>query len=793
MHADLSLLLAENDRTQSLALAAILDAYKIETVGSAEECLLRHMHHDLLILSQSVQGWERVIAHIDGRMPILVVAPKDERDIERALNAGATDVITTPLQPTLARHRVKLLIERVTTKAQHEAYTRRWKQAFDTNRALKLLVDPSDGRIVDANPAAAQFYGYSREELCRLSIGDLDVGSSEEMTATTPDWTLFNFRHRLRSGEIRHIKIFSSPLEYDGRMLMYMILFDITKRRKAEAAEQDQRTLAEALRNTASALSTTLELEEVMDRLLQEVQQVVPHERGSIMLIEGTVARVVRSRADESVPYEQAHRHVIFQLQNTPSLQWMILNRNPLVISDVHSYPAWQRVNDAQDGWLKSYLGAPIRVGRYVIGFINLDSSTANRFGRVDAERLQAFADQAGLAIRNARLFDQVRAQAQELESRVAARTSELEYERQQLRTIIEGMHEGVAYTEHLEHGFETRYVNRAMERLTGYSAEDWRMLSIRLLKPPVTSDEHFETRVTQALNGLRSMGYWTHEYDFVRKDGTTFAAHIANTSVIAPDGTVIGAITVMRDVSEEKALAQQKSRFVAHASHELRTPITNLKTRVYLVKKQPDKIAEHLRVLEEVSDRMQRLVEDLLDVSRFERGMIRLQFRKLNVQALIGKVIMVQKPEAEHHNLLLQAQMPHEALEVYADHERVTQVITNLVTNAINYTPNGGTITVRVSAIYGDDQQVCCARIEVEDTGIGIAEEHLPHIFEAFYRVTSKVTGTGLGLSIAKEIVELHGGKITVQSKSGKGSLFSFWLPMNQSTRPPAFFLDED
>lgn len=793
MLESLSILVADEDRRQRLSFAAILDQYRIASVGSTEECLALFPHADLLILSQSLSDWEAIVQQVGTSVPTLLIAANDDQSIRRALRAGVTDIITMPVSDLLLRHRVELLLTHFSALRRSDEYEKRWLQTFETNRAIKLLIDPTDGRIVDANSAAGQFYGYTREQLRHMTIADLDSPIPGDTVGSTRNWTLFNFRHRNHAGEIRHVKIFSSPLEYEGRTLMYMILFDITKRRKAEAAEHDQRILAEALRNTAAVLSSTLELDEVMDRILQEVQLVVPHERSSIMLIEGSMARVVRSWAAESVPLDQTHRNIVFSVRNTPTLQWMIVNRNPLIIPDVDAYPDWHHVGDEHRRWTKAYLGAPIRVGRYVIGFLNLDSHSLNRFNRVDAERLQSFADQAAIAIRNARLYDQVRVQAVELEGRVIERTAELEHERRQLRTIIEGMSEGVMYTEYTAQGFETHYVNHALEQMTGYTAEEWKLLSVQLLKPQRVGEHLFEERMAEAMQVLRRTGRWSLDYNFTRKDGTQFAAHLSVTLVGGDNGRNTGAVCVMRDVSEEKALAQQKARFVAHASHELRTPIANLKTRVYLAKRQPERLHEHLRVLEEVSGRMQRLVEDLLDVSRFERGMIRLQVGQVEVQRLLRNVLVVQMPEAEQKNLRLSVELPEESLIVSADLERVTQVITNLVTNALNYTPPGGAVTLRAQPIYDPAGTLCCARIEVEDTGIGIAEDNLSHIFEPFFRVTSQVIGTGLGLSIAKEIVELHGGKISVQSAPGKGSRFSFWLPLSEQMLLPAFIMEEE
>jgi signal transduction histidine kinase len=142
----------------------------------------------------------------------------------------------------------------------------------------------------------------------------------------------------------------------------------------------------------------------------------------------------------------------------------------------------------------------------------------------------------------------------------------------------------------------------------------------------------------------------------------------------------------------------------------------------------------------------------------------------------IVQAVITLQSPEAERKNLDLCPVLPAEPIPLSADRERLIQVITNLVTNAINYTPSGGKVCVTVST---RDQ---CALIEVADTGIGIPQEALPHIFQPFYRVVSEVEGSGLGLSIAREIVELHGGTLQVRTEVRQGSTFTVTLPLATS-----------
>jgi signal transduction histidine kinase len=237
--------------------------------------------------------------------------------------------------------------------------------------------------------------------------------------------------------------------------------------------------------------------------------------------------------------------------------------------------------------------------------------------------------------------------------------------------------------------------------------------------------------------------------------------------------------VTIIRDISQEKALQDQRARFVAHASHELRTPITNLKTRLYLMRKQPEKLDEHLTVVEQVTERMKKLVEDLLDLSRLERGTIPLNREELNLSRLIAEVVGVQQPEAERKHIVLASDLPSTPLNILADQERMTQVITNLVTNAINYTPEGGAIHVYASSERNNGTDY--AVVHVQDSGVGIASDHLPHIFQPFYRVGDKAGGTGLGLSITREIVEMHGGHILVESEVGHGSRFSLKFALAQ------------
>jgi PAS domain S-box-containing protein len=352
----------------------------------------------------------------------------------------------------------------------------------------------------------------------------------------------------------------------------------------------------------------------------------------------------------------------------------------------------------------------------------------------------------------------------------------QLKYERAQLQAILDSMGEGVIYDEKLQ----TRYINQALTRLTGYTVEEWQGY-LHPLKSEQMIDADFEALSQAIFDAVGRKGIWRGEIRLRRKDGSEFDAGLTCTEVTGADGQVVGAVTIIRDISVEKALQEQKSRFVANASHELRTPITNLKTRLYLMHKQPEKMDYHLQVVEEVTARMQRLVEDMLDVSRFERGLIPLHQREVDLQELVASVVEVQRAEADHKHIRLTCELSTEPMIILADPERITQVITNLLVNAINYTPEGGLVTVDATS-NGD-----FAAIHIRDTGVGIAPDLLQQVFQPFFRASQGLSdGTGLGLTIVKDIVELHGGTIEVDSRVGEGSRFSVKLALHKQSAQP-------
>jgi signal transduction histidine kinase len=228
------------------------------------------------------------------------------------------------------------------------------------------------------------------------------------------------------------------------------------------------------------------------------------------------------------------------------------------------------------------------------------------------------------------------------------------------------------------------------------------------------------------------------------------------------------------------KELDLLKSKFVSDVSHELRTPVANIKLYLHLLERgKPENRSHHMDVLNDQCDRLVQLVEDILSLSRLELGKQgESEFTSVDLNAVIERAMAAHRPQAKAAGLELVFERGEGLSPVQAERNQLAQVVTNLVINAINYTPAG---QVRVTTgLDRERKQVC---LEVQDTGTGIKSEDMPYIFDRFYRGkdvgSSTIPGTGLGLAIVKEIVDLHGGSIDVESQEGEGSTFRVWLPL--------------
>ena len=253
---------------------------------------------------------------------------------------------------------------------------------------------------------------------------------------------------------------------------------------------------------------------------------------------------------------------------------------------------------------------------------------------------------------------------------------------------------------------------------------------------------------------------------------------------VAGVDGSeVIGRIIALRDITRERELDKMKTDFISVVSHELRTPLTSIKgyTDLLLSGAAGDNSeiqAEFLGIIQLSTTRLSNLINDILDISRIESGTLKIKHEPIDYRHLVADTLRLMKAAADAKDVSMDAALPETIPPVRGDADKVTQVLTNLVSNAIKYTPEGGWVKVSLE-VTGDTSVTTC----VADSGIGVAPEDQPKLFQKFFRADNSSTreagGTGLGLVIAKTLIELMGGTIWLESEPNRGSKFYFTLPL--------------
>lgn len=337
-----------------------------------------------------------------------------------------------------------------------------------------------------------------------------------------------------------------------------------------------------------------------------------------------------------------------------------------------------------------------------------------------------------------------------------------IENERNKLSTVFQHMTDGV-----LAFSIDGKlmHCNPAAERMLGLSLEEGNVDFDSVFGNFASMDE---------LKTLRSPEYAAFDRTINNMD-----LEIA----LAPFfvyGNLGGILSVIHDVTAQKKSDQLRREFVANVSHELRTPITNIRSYAETLSESdgisPEMEKNFLQVIMNESDRMTKIVQDLLTLSRFDAETA-FNFEKFSFATSVKNTFESMLLEAKKHNLTLTLEQCIDMPEIQGDRARIEQVLLNILSNAVRYTPEGGSIEVN----SGNDGQ--SVWFSVKDTGIGIPKEDIPHIFDRFYRVDKARSrasgGTGLGLSIAQEIVKKHSGSIKVQSTIGKGTTMTVVLPI--------------
>ncbi len=566
------------------------------------------------------------------------------------------------------------------------------------------------------------------------------------------------------------------------------------------------------IREISQELSETILLDDVVALLMEEVPRRLGLTHARLMLLDER-QRFYRLWRDVTGPKLAV---------DSPLVAWFRMNHEPLIVHRPHHFPQELR-ETAQVFW---DLGAEVCLPLYhhaaLTGLYLLGSKVSgNLINRQEVESLVLFGHQAAAALQNGQLYLALKDYSQHLETRVTARTAELLSERDRLDTILRNIADGLVV---IDTKGKIVLVNPAFSQVVRQA--DAEVVGRDLCK--VFPAEGLEQLIQKALNASGEV-FTDNLTPALPSGDMAAAARVYKASACAflqrytpipgrPETLLreaSGVVTVLRDITHEMEVDRMKTDFISTVSHELRTPLTavlgfakviermlerevtpRLPSEEREVQATMQRIQNNLEIIVNEGYRLTRLINDVLDVAKMEAGKVEWHMGQVNMVEVINRSVAATRPLAESKKVALKVDIAEALPTVYADGDRLIQVVTNLLSNALKFT-DGGFVEARAARIQirkPEESRLLGAHapqlspgewllVSVADTGIGIDEENFSKVFERFQQVgdtlTDRPKGTGLGLTICQEIVAHHKGFIWLESTVGVGSTFSFVLPL--------------
>jgi PAS domain S-box-containing protein len=530
-----------------------------------------------------------------------------------------------------------------------------------------------------------------------------------------------------------------------------------------------ERSRFKSLYTVTHEIATNLDLDRVAQSALDGALKTTGVDAGVLSLLDRESGRLF---SWASTGWEAK----VIELESLPS-EWTEGWRDKLItsIDNVAILPPaeWQSALNVPST-AAALIIAPIVANGEFYGLLALGSQQTNHFTADDVTSVKAIVTQVAGVTENAEIYRLINRQAQELGGMLRYQQEEAS----KSQAILESIADGVVVNNPQS---RVILVNPAAERILNKSRNSLINTDVRHLIEAF--DDPGRTAALAAIDQMLAQANTPSHIKvtsaMLEMDNRVISAHMA--PVIARHDEFLGVVTILRDITKEVEADRAKSEFISTVSHELRTPMTAIKGYTDLiyggaVGPLNDNQKHFLSVIKNNTDRLIALINDLLDISRIETGRVRFEPAPVKLGEIVADVVEAMAAHAEEQGLALTYEVDAGLPEVMGDRDRLYQVLTNLVGNAINYTPEGS-VTVEVNNVG------IAVQISVRDTGIGIKAEDIGRIFDRFYRaddpIVQEASGTGLGLPIVKMFVEMHGGRVWVDSEKGKGSSFTFILPV--------------
>ncbi|MEP7287870.1 MAG: PAS domain S-box protein [Chloroflexota bacterium] len=658
------------------------------------------------------------------------------------------------------------------------------------------------GRFVVSNAAHAHAVQLEPSMLVGKTAAELfeqelaPVFENDDLVVMQTGQALINIERTTTNadGSRKEVLTTKVPLrDQTGRIIgLVGISHDVTERNRArkalqesEAAEREQRLLAEALLDSSTVLTSVLDPAVVMNRILENVSHVIACKSANIMLLDDNMAYIAHWRGYPA-DLDDFFKTERFPLE-APLLRQMLETHLPVVIDDVTDYPGWEARPEAV--WIRSLASAPIQVLGQVIGFLNTMDSEPKRFSPLDTKGLQAFASQAAIAIENAQLYDELRRYALELENRVEQRTHELRVAKERVENILNNSSDAIVI---LDNNLSIQQSNPAFNMQFGYGIDEVYSQSMNVLVEP-DQIHWLQATLAQVVQSHQSARI---ELVVCRKDRSTFSADIAIAAIQEHDLIEAGAICSIRDntpqkhleqelrtaLEQEKELGQIKSRLVSMASHEFRTPLTTIQSSGSLIelylRRSPNvthlpALDKHFKKIEVAVKRMTDMLDDVLTIGKGDAGLLVFKPEPLDLELFCKDLVEeIQLTASPGHRVIFSP--VGQCDNIVADKHLLQRILINLLTNAVKYSPASGEVLFDVTCEPGS------VIFRVRDGGLGIPEKDQARLFEAFHRAgnVGNIAGTGLGLAIVKRAVDVYGGTISFESQVGVGTTFTVTVP---------------
>ncbi len=545
--------------------------------------------------------------------------------------------------------------------------------------------------------------------------------------------------------------------------------------------EREQRS-TETLLRILTEVSASLDLDRALSRTLGLLNEAIGAEQGTIMLVHPE-DNMLHYRAGYGYLTQShdnsAHMAETVKLKIGEGLAgWVVKHRQPVMVEDLYQDSRWVISPGSQDH--RSAVAAPLIVGEDVIGSIMVFHRGVGFFSEDVLEMVKAIGNQVAIAINNAQLYELIRDQAERLGSML--RQQQMEASRQ--TAILEAVADGVLVTDPAN---QITFVNASAESILNLS-------SAQLVDKPLEDFAGLFGKSTQTW--IQTVHEWS-ENPGEQKVGETYAEQISMETGrvvlvhLAPviwHNEFLGTVSIFRDITHEVEVDRLKSEFVATVSHELRTPMTSIRGYVDVLLMGAagaitESQAHFLDIVKSNTERLNILVNDLLDISRIEAGRVTLSLQSVDLHEVADEIVaeVQRRSQEENKPMKVVIKVKGALPRVMADPERIRQIMGNIVDNAYNYTPSEGNISI---ALHKENGAV---QVDVKDSGIGVSIEQQDRVFERFFRgedpLVLATPGTGLGLPIVKQLVEMHHGEIWMKSTGipGEGSTFSFTVPVEK------------